>query len=217
VTNLVRASIALVVIILFGMVGLVYLRARAENANVVTPQQRQTEEDERLMRQLVRPDMNAVEAEAVPTYSDFARLLRNGVVAVLRSRESLRARLTQGSDLLERYPADGVPGRHLREYLKQNSEWKQLTLRSLNEQTNAIKALRGDMYAFFTSNPAEYDRIGKRFEATIAEAIQILRPASDIVQRFAAARAAYAQRPNSATRAAYTRAAADYEAWKRVQ
>ncbi|MGV3617093.1 MAG: hypothetical protein ACO1SV_17335 [Fimbriimonas sp.] len=216
-TNLVRASIALVVIILLAMVGLVYLRAKAESANVVTPLQRQAEEDERLLRQLVHPDMTAVEAEAVPTYSDFARLLRNGVVTVLRSRESLRARLTQGSDLLERYPADGVPGRHLKEYLRQNSEWKQVTLRSLNEQTEAVKTLRGDMYAFFTSNPTEYDRVGKRFEATIAESIQILRPAAGIVERFATARAGYAQRPDSATRAAYTRAAADYEAWKRVQ
>lgn len=215
--HLVRALIALVAVTLAGMIALVYFRASADQRAKPTVQQARAKEDERLMAQLVQPTMTSLEAEAVPTYSDFARVLRKGVVAVLRSRENLREQLPSGTDLLERYPPDGVPGRHLAAYLKQNSTWKQATLRSLNEQIRAIKDLRGDMYAYFASNPAEYDQIGKRFEETIKNALENRRPAHEIVKDYASTRAALANRPTSATRAAYARAAADYESWKRLQ
>lgn len=215
--NLIRAGIALVAATLVGFATLAYFQASAAQRKKPTPQQTRSAEDDRLMAQLVQPTMSSLEADAVPTYSDFARVLKKGVVAVLRSRESLRAQLPAGTDLLDRYPPDGVPGRHLRAYLKQNSEWKQATLRSVNEQIRAIKDLRGDMYAFFASQPAEYDEVGKRFEETIKAALEARRPAASIVQSYASSRDAMARKPTSVTRANFARAAADYEAWKRMQ
>lgn len=215
--NLIRASIALVAASLMGLIVLAYFQASAEQSKKPTPQQTRSAEDDRLMAQLVQPTMSSLEADAVPTYSDFARVLKKGVVAVLRSRESLRAQLPAGTDLLDRYPPDGIPGRHLRAYLKQNTEWKQSTLRSVNEQIRAIKDLRGDMYAFFASQPTEYDQVGKRFEEAIKAALEARRPAADIVQRYASARDAMARKPTATTRANFARAAAEYEAWKRIQ
>jgi hypothetical protein len=217
VNNLIRAAIALVAATLVGFATLAYFQASAEQRKKPTPQQTRSAEDDRLMAQLIQPTMSSLEADAVPTYSDFARVLKKGVVAVLRSRENLRAQLPAGTDLLDRYPPDGVPGRHLRAYLKQNSEWKQATLRSVNEQIRAIKDLRGDMYAFFASQPAEYDEVGKRFEETIKAALEARRPAASIVQSYASARDAMARKPTSVTRADFSRAATEYEAWKRMQ
>jgi hypothetical protein len=217
VSNLIRASIALVAVTLVGLLVLVYFRASAEQRARPTPQQARSQEDDRLMAQLVQPTMTSLEADKVPTYSDFARLLKKGVVAVLRSRENLRAQLPAGTDLLDRYPPDGIPARHLKAYLKQNTEWKQATLRSVNEQIRAIKDLRGDMYAFFASRPAEYDEVGKRFEETIKAALEARRPAAETVQRYASSRDAMARKPTSVTRADYARAAAEYESWKRLQ
>lgn len=215
--HLVRVLIAIAAATLAAMVALMYFRATAAQSGKPTPQQVRAQEDERLMAQLVQPTMTSAEAEAVPTYSDFARVLRKGVVTVLRSRENLRDQLPGGTDLLDRYPPDGVPGRHLGAYFKQNSEWKQATLRSLNEQVRAIKDLKGDMYAHFAANPTVYDQVGKRFEEVIKSALERLRPAHDIVKDYASTRTAMAKSPTSATRAAYARAAADYEAWKRLQ
>ena len=213
----VRALVGLSVALTVGALTVVYLQASAAKAKAVTPEQRQDRSDERLLRQLVTPDMSVAEAEAVPTYSDFARLLRDGVVKVVRSSESLKQSLDSGTDLLERYPPDGVPGRHLRAYLRQNSDWKVSTTRSLNEQISAIKNLRGDAYAYFLSHPEVYDRIGKRFEATIAEAIQLRRPAAGILQRYAATRATLAQRPTPVSKAEFANAESVYRAWRRSQ
>ena len=202
---------------MLSLLALVYFKARAEKAATPSFQQQQTEADERLLRQLVRPDMTPQEAEAVPTYSDFARLLRNGVIKILESRENLRLSMRTNTDLLDRYPPDGVPIRHRKAYVAQNSAWKVATLRSINEQTRAVKALRGDLYAYFVSHPEDYDRIGKRFEALIAEAIQSLRPGPEIVQQYAAARNALAPGPTTVKRARYAQAALAYESWKRTQ
>jgi type II secretory pathway pseudopilin PulG len=215
VRNLVRALIVLAIVALAGALAFLYVRASAEKAATPTVAQRQEQTDERLLRQLIRADMAAPEVAAVPTYSDFARVLRDGVAKVLDSQESLRVRLTSGTDLLDRYPPDGVPGRHLRAYLRQNSDWKVATIRSLNEQIRAIKDLRGDLEAFYLSHPDEYDRMGKKTEETIATSLELRRPAAGILQRYAAARAALAVKPSAPARAEYSYAASAYESWKR--
>jgi hypothetical protein len=210
-----RPFLALAVVLGIGALILTYvIRRREEIARQPTLEQLRSQEDAKLLRAMVHGGLSTAEVEAVPTYTDFTRALKRGMVRVVQAQERLRVALSTSFDLLERFPPEGVPGHHRAAYLDQNSQWKQTMQRSTNERIQATKDLQGEMEAFFRSNPKERERMERAFNRAYTEAIDGLRPAAAIIEDLAEARYRTVVSPTSANRARYERARLEFEAWR---
>lgn len=205
--------VGLVVALTVGYVLVTFLLVKRGVAPSAAEVARSSEEDT-LIAQFAKPTLRSSDAGKIPTRTDFIRILRDGAVEVLMSVEGAQQDLQMESDLLERYPPDGVPGAQVQNYLAQNERWQIVVIRSLNERARVLKDTRGKIQAFLTSHPEEASRVGSKVDDAINAGLAAIKPGAAIVQRFAAARAAFTRRHETRERAEFDSAQRGYLDWK---